>query len=263
MFTKGSRYRNLSESAFLNAKGERLRGKDLRLIRVPESRVLHTVTGGDRLDLLAYKYYGDTTKWWQISDANPEWSFPVDLLDETPIVEELFTLTHPGFELRYAQLITALKNLGTVRNDSIGYFESKEPFESLKPVEPSFLAETVLVIYPPASRPQVLLAIQTQGFQRLDSFSFPQGPNIAESFTIDDPEAKRGWHSLVDSLSKTAGILDVQSSLTEATLTLVYNSSVVSRESLSGLTAANGFIVTAVPSSRIGRKIKIPPNQIV
>jgi hypothetical protein len=109
----------------------------------------------------------------------------------------------------------------------------------------------------------VLLAIQSQGFHRLNSFNFPQGANIAESFTIDDLEAKRGWHLLVDSLSQTPGILEVQSVLAEATLTLIYNSSMVARESLSSLMEKNGFIVTAVPSSRVGKKIKIPPNQIV
>ena len=65
----------------------------------------HTVNGGDRLDLLAYKYYGDTTKWWQICDANPDWHFPLDLLDLTPLVEQVLLLTHADFAVRYDQLI--------------------------------------------------------------------------------------------------------------------------------------------------------------
>src|SRR6266542_2938191 len=70
MFAKGSRYRNLPESSPVDADGERKRGKQLRLIAQPESQFLHAVQEKDRLDLLAYKYYGDPTRWWQIADAN-------------------------------------------------------------------------------------------------------------------------------------------------------------------------------------------------
>jgi hypothetical protein len=263
MFTKGSRYRNLPESVFLNAKGERFLGKDVRLIPLPENRVMHTVLDGDRLDLLAYKYYGDTTRWWQISDANPDGHFPVDLLDARPTVEELFVLTHQDFNRRFGRLITALKNIGTVRNGLISYFESSAPFESLEIVEPNFLSETIFLIYAPARRAQVLAAIQTENFNYLNSFSFAQAsPNIAESFTIDDPEAKRHWEQLLDSLIQTPGVLEVRSWLTEATLKLDYNSNMVQRESLLSLMKKNGFGVDAVPSSRIGKMINIPANQI-
>lgn len=269
MFSKSSRYRNLTESVFLNAKGERLRGADLRLISSPESNALHTVTSGDRLDLLAFKYYGDTTKWWQISDANPHWPFPTDLLDQSPLVEELFMLSHADFETRYANLITALKNIGTVRNNLVSYFDLREqsnspqPFEFLELVEPSFLEETVLVIFVPADRPLVLAAIQGQGFHRLSSFSFPQGGNVAESFRIDDLSAKESWNELVATLRETPGVVQVQSTLTEATLVITYNSSMLERESLAGLIRTKGFVFDAMQSARVGRKIHVPPNQIV
>ena len=32
----------------------------------------HQVSEGDRLDNLAYQYYGDPTVWWRIADANPD-----------------------------------------------------------------------------------------------------------------------------------------------------------------------------------------------
>jgi phage tail protein X len=32
----------------------------------------YQVIGSDRLDTLAQAFYGDSTKWWAISDANPE-----------------------------------------------------------------------------------------------------------------------------------------------------------------------------------------------
>jgi len=269
MFSKGSRYRNLSESVFLTANGERAIGKHLRLIRLPESVVLHTVAGGDRLDLLAYKYYGDTTKWWQISDANPDRPFPTDLLDTGPIVEELFALTHAGFEVRYANLITALKNIATVTNDRISYFDLQEnsnssvAFEFLEPVAPSFLEDTVLVIFPPADRPLVLTAIQSHGFHRLSSFSFLQGVNLAEAFTIDDVAAKQSWNELVAALRETPGVLQVDSIPLETTLSISYNRSMLDPESLASLIKTKGFIFERTQFDRVGRKIHVPPNQIV
>ena len=35
----------------------------------PGDRV-HTIMDGDRLDMLAYRYYRDSKKWWIIADAN-------------------------------------------------------------------------------------------------------------------------------------------------------------------------------------------------
>ncbi|MEU5425157.1 tail protein X [Streptomyces olivoreticuli] len=34
---------------------------------------------GDRVDLLAYRHYGDATQWWRIADVNPhvmDWTEP-------------------------------------------------------------------------------------------------------------------------------------------------------------------------------------------
>lgn len=33
---------------------------------------LHQVGGADEVTFLAYRYYGDSTLWWQIANANPE-----------------------------------------------------------------------------------------------------------------------------------------------------------------------------------------------
>lgn len=40
-------------------------------IPVNENDIYVITTVGDRLDLLAYNYYGDATMWWMIADANP------------------------------------------------------------------------------------------------------------------------------------------------------------------------------------------------
>ncbi len=37
---------------------------------LPPDSVLHTVLGGETLDLLAWKYYGREDLWWRIADAN-------------------------------------------------------------------------------------------------------------------------------------------------------------------------------------------------
>lgn len=43
-----------------------------RQISLPEGMVEHVVGIEDRLDLLAYQYYGDARLWWHILDANPQ-----------------------------------------------------------------------------------------------------------------------------------------------------------------------------------------------
>lgn len=39
----------------------------------------YTIAEGDRLDLLAADYYGDSELWWVIARANPEILYPEDL----------------------------------------------------------------------------------------------------------------------------------------------------------------------------------------
>jgi hypothetical protein len=43
----------------------------------PDDR-FHVVTDGDRIDVLAYHYFGDATLWWLIADWN-DIAFPLDL----------------------------------------------------------------------------------------------------------------------------------------------------------------------------------------
>src|SRR5262245_808884 len=119
MFIRGSRYRTVEESSPLDAAGRRLRGKNLRLIPPTTGSFQHTVHESDRIDLLAFKYYGDATKWWQIADANPQAALPTDLLDERPVIRERFLLRHPGFETRFRSLVLALGTIGPVTTGSL------------------------------------------------------------------------------------------------------------------------------------------------
>jgi nucleoid-associated protein YgaU len=34
--------------------------------------VFYNTNGADRIDDIAYAYYGDPTQWWRIADANPQ-----------------------------------------------------------------------------------------------------------------------------------------------------------------------------------------------
>src|SRR5215471_15044997 len=114
MFAKGSRYRNLPQSANVDAQGEILVGTTLRSIPENPGQFLHTVRDRDRLDLLGYKYYSDSTRWWQICDANRLADFPNDLLDRSPLADAVLLVVQGDAVTRYTTLLTALAAFGQV-----------------------------------------------------------------------------------------------------------------------------------------------------
>ncbi|GAA1382109.1 hypothetical protein GCM10009639_00820 [Kitasatospora putterlickiae] len=52
----------------------------------------HTVSAGDRLDLLAHRYLGSADQWWRIADANPV----VDPRELTATPGRRITIALPG-----------------------------------------------------------------------------------------------------------------------------------------------------------------------
>lgn len=80
MFIKGSRYERVEEYTPVDSSGEKNRVKKVRKTPETKGRFLHTVKEGDRLDLLAYTYYKNPTKFWLICDANNV-MYPTDLLE--------------------------------------------------------------------------------------------------------------------------------------------------------------------------------------
>jgi hypothetical protein len=261
MFSKGSRYRNLAESSALTAEGERLRGKDLRLIPRRAGRFQHIVREGDRLDLLAFKYYGDPSKWWQIADANSEFGFPTDLLDRRPAMEERLKLTHRDFIARIEELRKALGAFGEVRVGELGFFD-----DETRPRDPDFLESTVVVIYTPSptTHSQIVSEINKR-FHLLGAFAWSQADKTAEAFTFDDRQVKSQWQAMTSSLIGKPGMSSVRSVIAEATLQVVYHGGRLSREEILTVITANGFSVEAAQLSevlRTGAKIVIPPNQI-
>ncbi len=248
-YRRGSRYRDVRESGSVTAAGERARGKNLRVIAPPVPRVQHTVAEGDRLPLLALKYYGDPTRWWQIADGNPQRAFPLDLVEGRPIVDETFTLEHVDFEVRAAQL-----------------YSSIAPFLSPLATTTHFLASTIAGEYVAASpgRPQIVQAIAAQRFRVLRSSAWLRAGRAFETFTFEDPDAKAAWERLVRQLREAPGVMRVLSRLAETTLALTYNEIALSRSTLTTWIAGAGFTIlggSGAERSAVGRVIGIPANQ--
>lgn len=71
MFVRGSRYEAVPERVFHDGNGREIVYKLLRLIREPRAGgQAHEVQQGDRLDLLAHRYFGDPEQFWRICDGN-------------------------------------------------------------------------------------------------------------------------------------------------------------------------------------------------
>ncbi len=75
MLDARSRYRHAR--AYVSGEAGRpvFAGTRPRDIRTREGAIEHTLQKGERLDLLAREYYGDSRLWWQILDANPQLFF--------------------------------------------------------------------------------------------------------------------------------------------------------------------------------------------
>lgn len=53
----------------------------------------HRAAQGERLEQLAWHYYGDGRRWWRIADANPHILLSGDLLDDAMIGERILIPT--------------------------------------------------------------------------------------------------------------------------------------------------------------------------
>lgn len=71
MFAAGSRYAQLPEADYLDAHGRARPYKLLRLLPPPAAtRQVHEFADGERLDLLANRFFSDPRQFWRICDAN-------------------------------------------------------------------------------------------------------------------------------------------------------------------------------------------------
>jgi hypothetical protein len=71
MFAKGSRYETVPDVVWTDPAGREIVYKRLRVIPSPGPAVQgYLVSGGDRLDLIAFRLYRDPEQFWRICDAN-------------------------------------------------------------------------------------------------------------------------------------------------------------------------------------------------
>jgi hypothetical protein len=246
VFGRDSRYRDVPTSATLAVRGALPLGVELRFIDPVEGRFVHHVLEHDRLDLLAYKYYADSSRWWLIADANPGFAWPPDLLDTRPLVTEEIGVSRRDFGSRLLELLAALGPTGELVSSS--------PF-----------AVRVGARYPSEGERGLLVArIRATGFAIRSSFAWTQGGETKEAFTLGDDTTTRSWNTLLRTLESLAGVRRASSMQAGETLLVVYNTAVLSREALVRQIDRAGFDLVPQRSrreDRTGAPIVIPPTQ--
>ena len=70
MFFKGSRYEKVNEAEITDTAGRVIKYKRTRFIPDTPAIRQHTVLQGERLDIIAFKYFQDSELFWRICDAN-------------------------------------------------------------------------------------------------------------------------------------------------------------------------------------------------
>ena len=125
MFSTGSRYRKVPDVAVPDASGRVLPAKGARPLPEVTGTFTHTVVSGDRLDQLAFTYYGRPLDYWHICDANPSFLSPLDLLGTEPVGTTLFPVTKPDIDPPWSTLLAALN--GTVGVERVTVEETVTP----------------------------------------------------------------------------------------------------------------------------------------
>ena len=112
MFGKNSRYYKFDDVLNVDAKGREMLSKPLRLTPSLSAEAYHVIDETDRIDLIAYKYFRKSKKWWRVCDANTDYLSPRQLLGKEPMTVTRFPLL--GVEnikqFPWAQLINLVNN---------------------------------------------------------------------------------------------------------------------------------------------------------
>jgi len=121
VFTRGSRYLAVPDLILTAADGSTVTVKDVRPPPNVTGAHRHTVTAGDRLDLLAATYYGNPLRYWRICDANLDVLSPLALLGDEPVTTVRIPVTPDPHdpEPEPATLIRALYDLLGVENAAL------------------------------------------------------------------------------------------------------------------------------------------------
>lgn len=121
MFAKGSRYRRVPDVTVPDARGRLVFAKDIRPLPEVTGTYRHTVDAGDRLDTLAWTYYGRPTQYWRICDANPAFLSPLAMLGQDALATTRIPVTPPAGDPPWAALLRDLA--GTVGVDDVTVVE--------------------------------------------------------------------------------------------------------------------------------------------
>lgn len=132
VFSRISRYRDLPDVVVPDARGRAVESKSLRLLPEVEGALLHTVEEGDRLDLLAHRYFGQPRSWWHIADANPEFLSPRALLGHEPGTAVEIPVEWVGATPPWAGLLRALRGTPGVDAAAMGTLDRPEPVLELE-----------------------------------------------------------------------------------------------------------------------------------
>jgi hypothetical protein len=119
MFSKSSRYWAVPDITVPDARGRVLPAKDIRLLPTVTGTFQHVLSQGDRLDQLAYAYYGRPLNWWHISDANPGILSPLALVGDEPLTTTRMPVTAAGGTPSWAGLLRGLGALAGVEHVGI------------------------------------------------------------------------------------------------------------------------------------------------
>jgi hypothetical protein len=164
MFSKISRYRPVPDIAPVDPRGRVVAAKDIRPLPEVTGTFTHTVDSGDRLDQLAFTFYGQPLQYWHICDANPQFTSPLALLGQEPVITTEFPVRVASGTPPWADLLGRLS--GTVGVDGVTVVENV----TLVPQAAGGVAEqvdrAVLVTYNRISidAPAVAKAIKSAGF---------------------------------------------------------------------------------------------------
>jgi hypothetical protein len=235
MFLQGSRYRNLPLISLPDASGVPTNSVIVRPANPAQGSFQHTVNSEDRLDLLAYKYYADSSRWWMISDGNPQADFPTDLLDNYPIRIDEIAVLPQDYLLRKENLASVLSGFGPL-------FRNHE----------EIWQATFTVEYPAATaRAQIVAQIRKARFRILSSHSWPSGASVRESFTFTDPSVTLLWNNLLGALGQTPGVLDIASVRAGELFRLRYLETQLTPETIQNRIALAGFVYQPLASRRV------------
>lgn len=263
MIGKRSRYYKLDQASFPDRQGVERQCKALRRTSQIGAQFVHTLEAGDRLDHLAYKYYGQSLHWWRICDANMAFASPLALIDKLPHLTIRFVLTTQHYPLPIAQLMSALQLVnGVIGVEKENFVEplattlaDGAPMFSLPSALAAALDQAVTTQQLPVS---LQLAMQAQSISLNGSLRVRAPSTGLWQIDINEGEAiYRFWY--VDTLT---GISVNQAILTtQLSLLVSFNRLSTNEQAIADAMTAAGFVIGETQTQvRAGEGVFIPPK---